>query len=231
MLNAFRRQRTDHTVEDIPADLSSECSTPFGVRGRITGSRSCSTRRRASAQRLSASEDGSRAFRCLTRTSRCGAQRLSASEDGSQDTADNMNAARGCSTPFGVRGRITHFQLLPLTTPLVLNAFRRQRTDHSSPDRSQSTRCGAQRLSASEDGSLRRLPTLSQTHYSHRCFKENGEKGGCFLNPRTFHRMDASSTVSISQKSGSTRTYSCIKHKKNVLNTKIRVMAGFSHFL
>ena len=51
------------------------------------------------------------------------------------------------------------------------------------------------------------------------------------MNPRTFRLMDASSTVSISQESGSTRTYSCIKHKKNVLNTKIRVMAGFSHFL
>ena len=36
VLNAFRRQRTDHFPIVILHDGAIVCSTPFGVRGRIT---------------------------------------------------------------------------------------------------------------------------------------------------------------------------------------------------
>ena len=66
-----------------------------------------------------------------------------------------MHAISQCSTPFGINGRITCERgRRHRRPPFVLNAFRHQRTDH----RPGSCVCllvrGAQRLSASTDGSL-----------------------------------------------------------------------------
>ena len=130
------------------------CSTPFGVRGRITPKIPPTCVGRSRAQRLSASEDGSRfawttdrdGDRCSTPfgvrgriTGRCNsmrspdpcAQRLSASEDGSPSRpAKRTLSPCTCSTPFGVRGRITGHSIIKMQEGYVLNAFRRQRTDH-----------------------------------------------------------------------------------------------------
>ena len=131
MLNAFRRQRTDHR--------------------RASRTRSPTS----SAQRLSASEDGSPLASIHSKLAEGCAQRLSASEDGSHGEALYLRPPLDtCSTPFGVRGRITQGDRGTGRGVVVLNAFRRQRTDHRrTGDRPQQTVFSAQRLSASEDGS------------------------------------------------------------------------------
>ena len=136
VLNAFRHQRQDHVDESAPRIGKVEpCSTPFGIRGRITTSR-CLARpwRCSGAQRLSASEAGSLLHWRQPHPDPKGAQRLSASEAGSHGQAlvDFLTQPK-CSTPFGIRGRITQEQEGGKRAQLrVLNAFRHQRQDHQS---------------------------------------------------------------------------------------------------
>ena len=113
VLNAFRHQGKNHWCmpawyeELIPA----RCSTPFGIKARITR-----TRRRARRARLR------------------GAQRLSASR---QESPDKINGKRSkvlseCSTPFGIKARITGVRRDSACRAArsVLNAFRHQGKNH-----------------------------------------------------------------------------------------------------
>ena len=107
MLNAFRHQRKGHVGRAVTGDESVKCSTPFGINGRVT-------------------EDPR--LRQLTQQS---AQRLSASTEGSHTGSASRKETWQCSTPFGINGRVTpvlggsqHFR------SAVLNAFRHQRKGH-----------------------------------------------------------------------------------------------------
>ena len=183
VLNAFRHQRKDHEITTPTGSTNSKgstpfgirgritryhddpgvdeilCSTPFGIRGRITSVKRMATAASSRAQRLSASEEGSPTLLNVNETvlNRC-AQRLSASEEGSLAEAEAQTQRNDslCSTPFGIRGRITEArdtatgaEKVRCSTPFgirgritgsagdswygslrVLNAFRHQRKDH-----------------------------------------------------------------------------------------------------
>ncbi len=60
---------------------------------------------------------------------------------------------RGCSTPFGINEWITRSSVGFLLQMHVLNAFRHQRMDHTPLSVSPAAEAGAQRLSASTNGS------------------------------------------------------------------------------
>ncbi len=131
VLNAFRHQRKDHVIGNALTSSGQVCSTPFGIRGRITHPHLDREQHRfAGAQRLSASEEGSHV--CLIASAFSGL----------------------CSTPFGIRGRITSPASTRLGRKTVLNAFRHQRKDHLAGESWFSEVASAQRLSASEEGSL-----------------------------------------------------------------------------
>ena len=86
VLNSFRHQRKDHSFfSAMSAAVSGRCSTPFGINGRITSRRRSSIPERSSAQRLSASTEGSPGCSPRCRCSRSRAQRLSASTEGSPE--------------------------------------------------------------------------------------------------------------------------------------------------
>ena len=70
------------------------CSTPFGVRGRITS------------------------FAASCPCGEACAQRLSASEDGSHARLHQRFHVSWCSTPFGVRGRITSIAVRLFPVPI-----------------------------------------------------------------------------------------------------------------
>ncbi len=132
------------------------CSTPFGIRGRITKRQGMRTDLESSAQRLSASEEGS-----LERQGHIldGKRVLNAFRHQRKDHKSAYPcscSAAPCSTPFGIRGRITGVARADDGQSLVLNAFRHQRKDHREVRAPQSARSCAQRLSASEEGSLAR---------------------------------------------------------------------------
>ena len=130
MLNAFRHQRTDHFTS---------------ARWDLTAT---------SAQRLSASTDGSLRYRG------CGFQKC---DECSTPFGINGRITRiatlrpqpnsECSTPFGINGRITTLRSRRIDCGIVLNAFRHQRTDHTLRAVPGTAGACAQRLSASTDGS------------------------------------------------------------------------------
>ena len=131
VLNAFRRQRTDHIIHCAATSPSMECSTPFGVRGRITRPSDEDSRaltvlnafRRQRTDHDGIDRKGERGQRVLNAF-----RRQRTDHDLPQGIVSRESR---CSTPFGVRGRITrHFLLMSIVEE------------------------GAQRLSASEDGSL-----------------------------------------------------------------------------
>ena len=157
MLNAFRHRRSDHTQAAHYLYVSEySCSTPFGIGDRITQPQNfaqmdrwrCSTPFGIGDRITVWTGDGVSALP--------GAQRLSASEIGSRTPPEVFHADRwGCSTPFGIGDRITLFvhgvsSLIPMcSTPFgigdritprrrlvptenrVLNAFRHRRSDHA----------------------------------------------------------------------------------------------------
>ena len=136
-LSASRQESPPGEVGVAGQHLACECSTPFGIKARIT---------RLALPTCSAS------LSC--------AQRLSASRQESLRQAWGMiQQIEGvCSTPFGIKARITSRRALCcVRSPrLVLNAFRHQGKNHSQPSSRTraSPRC-AQRLSASRQESHR----------------------------------------------------------------------------
>ena len=108
VLNAFRHQRMDHAKRNGHDAIVGMCSTPFGINEWITRIVLCGTSAATSAQRLSASTNGS--------------HRL---------TGGASAAGTGCSTPFGINEWIT-WSSRRSRPPVaaVLNAFRHQRMDH-----------------------------------------------------------------------------------------------------
>ncbi len=107
------------------------CSTPFGITGRITRSR---TNARTNALVLNAfrhhRKDHIRQLARMTGTRYV----LNAFRHHRKDHgffADTRDAAQACSTPFGITGRITQISTCrqpPISK--VLNAFRHHRKDH-----------------------------------------------------------------------------------------------------
>ncbi len=108
VLNACRRQRSVHRSQCFSTLLTSECSTPVGVKDRFTATLSVALVVVVGAQRLSASKIGSQLLSDGSCAARNCAQRLSASKIGSP------------SHTFGNDAQ-----------PLVLNACRRQRSVHT----------------------------------------------------------------------------------------------------
>ena len=107
----------ERTTRIVPSPIMSclVCSTPFGINERFT---SAGLRRSV--------ERSSRAALCST---------PSASTNGSRYESGGVRCrcGRGCSTPFGINERFTRpcCRVRPShTPPLVLNAFRHQRTVH-----------------------------------------------------------------------------------------------------
>ena len=159
VLNAFRHQRKNHSIVDVGvgnapwlcstpfgirgritsqcvalADAVAMCSTPFGIRGRITcDDRRSRARRCASAQRLSASEEESLVTAVASRRSVC--RVLNAfrhqRKNHTECASGRCHSMASCSTPFGIRGRITHGRPCHCRRCMqVLNAFRHQRKNH-----------------------------------------------------------------------------------------------------
>ncbi len=84
VLNAFRHQRKEHVGSPGPDRVFGfGCSTPFGINGRNTGSTGVC---------------------CLIQVS---AQRLSASTEGTLPGPSTSRVPARCSTPFGINGRNT----------------------------------------------------------------------------------------------------------------------------
>ena len=154
VLNAFRHQRKGHHAARSRANRSAECSTPFGINGRVTCRRPPCCCDLSSAQRLSASTEGSLACsgggdsdRCVLNAFRhqrkghmaCwfapvqtgGAQRLSASTEGSPAAGPDGRRDRVVLNAFRHqrKGHVVSLALSPLATN-VLNAFRHQRKGH-----------------------------------------------------------------------------------------------------
>src|SRR6218665_3437185 len=160
VLNAFRHHGQGNWVSTQRLQLQLQCSTPFGITARGTGSSAgrkmskltCSTPfgitargttvatapvdEFTSAQRLSASRPGEPWPIRITSSRRPCAQRLSASRPGELLEADSffVNMPK-CSTPFGITARGT--------TDAVKYVYR--------------TDSGAQRLSASRPGERYRV--------------------------------------------------------------------------
>jgi len=176
VLNAFRHQRKEHKPTAPRRTPIFWCSTPFGINGRNTGRKALAVVNRkmcstpfgingrntflrlslhsvmTSAQRLSASTEGTPSSTVLQPLARYGAQRLSASTEGTQ------------------KGRTMNED-----QRLVLNAFRHQRKEH--PVRSlgrRTARDRAQRLSASTEGTLEGPPGCGK---SARCSTPFGING------------------------------------------------------
>ena len=155
VLNAFRHQRKDHITIDEASALLGMCSTPFGINGRITPYSSPASERSRSAQRLSASTEGS--------------QGLLGGHLGNHVVLNAFRHQRKdhelkpwillvraqCSTPFGINGRLTFDRdfflegIYLCSTPFGING----RITSSSGGRA-SGGTSAQRLSASTEGSL-----------------------------------------------------------------------------
>ena len=111
MLNAFRHQRENHEQLINSRQAASKCSTPFGIRGKIT----------------LRDEEFIRGRNLVLNAFRH--QR----ENHDIGLAGELRKVR-CSTPFGIRGKITgRLGRADQTTGPVLNAFRHQRENHSSP--------------------------------------------------------------------------------------------------
>ncbi len=153
---------TQSTRRPVPPALS--CSTPYGIRGLVTISKDTGDRRGSiSAQRLTASEVWSRWAPTPAIAAATSAQRLTASEVWSHSWLAMMHATSlACSTPYGIRGLVTSAAALGQgLAGDVLNALRHQRFGHPlrQPCFFVPGFC-AQRLTASEVWSLRRLKPL-----------------------------------------------------------------------
>src|SRR5215469_5870928 len=92
-----------------PSGASWMCSTPFGINEQTT--------RTPTAHADIA----------------CCAQRLSASTNKPQEEAPTFKKPVVCSTPFGINEQTTNGVEKGLRGVVVLNAFRHQRTNHSTP--------------------------------------------------------------------------------------------------
>ncbi len=84
-----------------------QCSTPFGITGKLTSNLIRYFAQRCRAQRLSASLENSHAVARLHSFQRGSAQRLSASLENSLIEIRVDLLQRACSTPFGITGKLT----------------------------------------------------------------------------------------------------------------------------
>ncbi len=209
VLNALRHQRKNHACA-VAADLTNAwCSTPYGIKGRITRVRRAPwiadlnvlNALRHQRKNHAASNHRQPAHRC--------AQRLTASKEESprRRRARRVQACV-CSTPYGIKGRITpalsarvrrssSAQRLTASTEesrgiasdrgqvrLVLNALRHQRKNHSTAMRghAQLSTC-AQRLTASKEESpaYDRLGSSHGVMCAQRLTASTEESRGCRL--------------------------------------------------
>ena len=118
MLNAFRHQRKELSSPAIHSPSVWLCSTPFGINGRNSTGPWAMWLQRGSAQRLSASTEGTRPF---------------------SSTVASIRVL--CSTPFGINGRNSASGLHLLCWNVVLNAFRHQRKELIGHGRRSLPRC------------------------------------------------------------------------------------------
>ncbi len=136
------------------------CSTPFGINGRNSGSNSDGVGSWPSAQRLSASTEG---------TPRCRRSVIFGSMCSTPFGINGRNStwppfgdfwASMCSTPFGINGRNSRWPSrsstgLTCSTPFGING----RNSSARCNREERLHEGAQRLSASTEGTLDPLAT------------------------------------------------------------------------
>ena len=155
VLNAFRHQRKEHETDTAWKNRLKSCSTPFGINGRNTIAKHCPKYAVSSAQRLSASTEGT-----PDRRGPGGAQRdvLNAFRHQRKEHPIGGRpggARRECSTPFGINGRNTGRMAGQVvlhsgcSTPFGING----RNTCLEIDYYARLRC-AQRLSASTEGTL-----------------------------------------------------------------------------
>jgi len=107
VLNALRHQRKEHSVAGAGVALVLMCSTPYGINGRNTASNRSAVPQSRSAQRLTASTEGTpdaqfTAGKHLHVLNALRHQRKEHSEPTPHCTRSIM-----CSTPYGINGRNT----------------------------------------------------------------------------------------------------------------------------
>ncbi len=157
VLNAFRHQRKDHSQDVAAPLLGTACSTPFGIRGRITRPEPLVGYRQScvlNAFRHQRKDHLRLVEQCHTSIPVLNAFRHQRKDHKRFVLLDPKSEQ--CSTPFGIRGRITG---LPrqgarhhgvCSTPFgIRGRITRRPVDEGIES------IGAQRLSASEEGSLK----------------------------------------------------------------------------
>ncbi len=120
VLNALRHQRKNHRRR-VTSARRCLCSTPYGIKGRITSADARS--RRSVLNALRHQRKNHAAVQPVPRSSGLRAQRLTASTEESPSPICSIRQLARCSTPYGIKGRITALAPSPDGVPSYVATF------------------------------------------------------------------------------------------------------------